>query len=175
MKESIVLLVLGACWAGYLAWYWRENRRATPHRVDGIRAFSSGLGSLGGSTARASTMSSFNGASLAPRTAVGAARRRRDVLVGLSAGAAVTFLAAISLGGLAVVLHVLFDIALLAYGYAMVQRRNVEAEREMKVHMLHPGERVVADLRERPADASVDLRDAAMAPAGAAARQVVNG
>lgn len=167
MKESIVLLILGACWAGYLAWYWRENRRTTPHRADGIRAFSSGLGSLGGSTARsasiASTMPFANG-SLAPRTAVGAARRRRDVLVGLCVGAAVTFLAAISIGGLTVVIHVLFDVALLAYGYAMVQRRNVEAEREMKVHMLHPERAAVADLRE-----------SAPAPLVEARRQVVNG
>jgi hypothetical protein len=137
MKESIVLLILGACWAGYLGWYWRENKKTSHHRSDGIRAFSSGLGSLGGSASRAST---FNPAvpALAPRTPHEAARRRRDVLVALVAAAAVTFLAAIAIGGVAVLVHVVVDLALAAYGYAVVQRRNEEAEREIKVHMLYP-------------------------------------
>ena len=139
MKESIVLLVLGACWAGYLAWYWRENRRTTNHRSDGIRAFSSGLGSLRGSTGSPSLGSLTPSVPvMAPRTAGDAARRRREVLVGLSVAAVVTLFAAIAIGGTAIVLHVLVDVALLAYGYAVLLRRNEAAEREMKVHMLYP-------------------------------------
>ena len=96
MKESIVLLILGACWAGYLSWYWRENRKTSHRRSDGIRAFSSGLGSLGGSAARSHAFSS-SALQLAPRSAGEAARRRREVLVALSASAVLTFFAAVAL------------------------------------------------------------------------------
>jgi len=137
MKESIVLLILGACWAGYLGWYWRENQKTSRRRSDGIRAFSSGLGSLGGSATRAQAFSPSVPA-LAPRTATEAARRRRDVAVALVVAAVVTFFAAVAIGGVAVLLHVVVDLALLSYGYALVQRRNDEAEREIKVHMLYP-------------------------------------
>jgi hypothetical protein len=137
MKESIVLLILGACWAGYLGWYWRENRKTSDRRSDGIRAFSSGLGSLGGSASRVQGPSPAVSA-LAPRTAHDAARRRREVLLALGAASVLTLLAAVTIGGVAVLLHVVVDLALAAYGYALVQRRNEEAEREIKVHMLYP-------------------------------------
>jgi hypothetical protein len=137
MKESIVLLVLGASWAGYLGWFWRENRKTSHRRSDGIRAFSSGLGSLGGSASRSYGFGSSVPA-LAPRTASDAARRRREVLVILAVAAVLTLFAAIGVGGVAVLVHVVVDIALAAYGYALVQRRNDEAEREIKVHMLYP-------------------------------------
>ncbi|MEM7141165.1 MAG: hypothetical protein AAF548_09040 [Actinomycetota bacterium] len=142
--ESIALLILGACWVGYLGWYWRENRRTSDRRRDGIRTFSSGLGSLGGSANRAV---SFTPAipSLAPRTALDAARRRREVLLGLGVAAVVTFFAVIGIGGaLVLAVHVLVDLALVGYAYLVVQRRNDEAEREMKVHMLYPEHRVEA-------------------------------
>jgi hypothetical protein len=137
MKESIVLLVLGACWAGYLGWCWSENRRTTNRRSDGINAFSSGLGSLGGSAARTNVFRP-GGSSLTPRTVSDAARRRREVLVGLGTLAVLTLFAAIGMGGIAVFIHVFVDLALVGYGYALVQRRNDEAEREIKVHMLYP-------------------------------------
>ena len=137
MKESIVLLVLGACWAGYLGWYWRENKKTSHRRADGIRAFSSGLGSLGGSAARSQTLSPSVPA-LAPRTAHEAARRRREVMIALVAAAVLTFFAAVAIGGVAVLAHVVVDLALASYAYALVQRRNEEAEREIKVHMLYP-------------------------------------
>lgn len=137
MKESMVLLVLGGCWAGYLAWYWRENRRTTSRRSDGMRSFSSGLGSLGGAPSRAIP---FNPSvpALAPRTATDAAQRRRHVLVGLGAAAVVTLIAALAVGGIAVLAHVVIDLVLASYAYAIVQRRNDAAEREIKVHMLYP-------------------------------------
>ncbi|MFT5203292.1 MAG: hypothetical protein ACI9C1_002690 [Candidatus Aldehydirespiratoraceae bacterium] len=137
MKESIVLLVLGACWAGYLGWYWRENRRTTNRRSNGIHAFSSGLGSLGGSAARTNVFRPGVSA-LSPRTVSAAARRRREVVLGLGALATLTLFAAMGMGGIAVYIHVIVDVALVAYGYALMQRRNDEAEREIKVHMLYP-------------------------------------
>ena len=150
MKESIVLLLLGACWAGYLGWYWRENRKTSHRRSDGIRAFSSGLGSLGGSASRASVASPALPA-LAPRSATDAARRRREVLLTLSTAAVLTLFAAIAIGGAAVLVHVVVDLALAAYGYALVQRRNDEAEREIKVHMLYPEQSVEPVERPRQA------------------------
>ncbi len=150
MKESIVLLVLGACWAGYLGWYWRENRRTVHHRSNGIRAFSSSLGSLGGSTTRSLSGASM-AVSLAPRSARDAARRRREVLIVLSIAAVLTLFAAMGIGGVAVIVNVMVDLALVAYLFALVQRRNDEAEREIKVHMLYP-ERV-RELERAPARA----------------------
>ena len=148
MKESIVLLILGACWAGYLGWYWRENRKSSSRRSDGIRAFSSGLGSLAGSASRSHAFTP-SAAALAPRTANEAARRRREVLISLSVVAVLTFFAAVAIGGAAVLLHVVVDLALASYAYALVQRRNDEAEREIKVHMLYPERAQPAVIRPR--------------------------
>ncbi|NIR37218.1 MAG: hypothetical protein GWN79_10535 [Actinobacteria bacterium] len=140
MSESIVLLVLGACWAGYLVWYLRGHRQASPDRHDRTRTFAAGMGTLGGSSVR-----SINGvarpAALVPRTVHDAARRRRDVLISLGAVCVFTLLAAIALGPVALLIHVFADLAFAGYGYAVVQRRNEHAEREMKVHMLYPERR----------------------------------
>ncbi|MEZ5167979.1 MAG: hypothetical protein R2695_16385 [Acidimicrobiales bacterium] len=150
MKESIVLLVLGACWAAYGAFYVRDSRRSSHRRSDGIRSFSSGLGSLG-ATALRSPGFDRGSAGLAPRTASDAARRRREVALSLVVLALITFFAALSFGGVLVVFHLLVDVALAAYGYALMQRRNDAAEREMKVHMLYPERQV--DLAPAPAEA----------------------
>ena len=146
MKESIVVLILAACWAAYLGWFWRENRRTSDRRRDGIQAFSSGLGTLGGSSPRAGAFSPSI-SSLAPRSAGDAARRRREVLLGLSVAAVISLFAAIGIGGIAIAAHVIVDLTLVAYGYLLVQRRNDAAEREIKVHMLYP-ERVAEAQRE---------------------------
>ena len=60
------------------------------------------------------------------------------MLVTLSVAAALTLFAAIGIGGIAVLVNVVIDLALLSYCYALLQRRNNEAEREIKVHMLYP-------------------------------------
>jgi hypothetical protein len=52
--------------------------------------------------------------------------------------AVVTLLGAMAFGLYAVLLHLLVDAALGAYLYAIVQRRNLAAEREIKVQMLYP-------------------------------------
>ncbi len=137
MSESIVLLVLGGSWAAYLSWYWRANRRTKSVPKDGIRSFASGLGSLGGSTNRFQAVAVLQPA-LAPRSPDAAARRRRDVLVSIGVVSVVTLLAAIAFGPVALMVHLLADVVLVAYGFAVLQRRNRVAEREIKVHMLHP-------------------------------------
>ena len=74
-----------------------------------------------------------------PAGAVGAAARRRQHVFTVHGGlAAVSLLAALAFGALAVFVHLLIDAALIAYAYAVVQRRNLHAEREMKVKMLYP-------------------------------------
>ncbi|MEZ5166938.1 MAG: hypothetical protein R2695_10765 [Acidimicrobiales bacterium] len=112
MKESIVLLVLGG-WAAYGALYVRDSRRSSHRRSDGIRSFSSGLGSLG-ATALRSPGFDRGSAGLAPRTASDAARRRREVALSLVVLALITFFAALSFGGVLVVFHLLVDVALAA-------------------------------------------------------------
>lgn len=150
MTESIVLLFLGACWAGYLAWYWRENRRSASRRSDGIRSFAAGLGTLGGSTGRPRTVASgVSSLGLAPRSSTDAARRRREVLFGLGLAAVLSLFAGLALGGIFLLAHIVIDIAFVAFAYAVVQRRNQLAEREMKVHMLYP-DRSRSAPRERP-------------------------
>ena len=51
-------------------------------------------------------------------------------------------------GLIALLVHLVIDLAIVAYAYAVVQRRNLIAEREMKVQMLHP-ERVASLDAER--------------------------
>ncbi len=137
MSTSIVLIVLAAGWGGYLVVWWRDSRRVAVSRTDRIRSFSSGLGTLGGSTGNA-IGERGRSATLVPRSSADAARRRQQVLTGLGGVAVVSLLAAVALGPIALLVHVLADIALGSYGYAVVQRRNVAAEREIKVRMLYP-------------------------------------
>ena len=53
-----------------------------------------------------------------------------------------------ALGLIALLVHLVIDLAIVAYAYAVVQRRNLIAEREMKVQMLYP-ERVASLDAER--------------------------
>jgi len=50
-----------------------------------------------------------------------------------------TLLFAMVVGTVAYLANVAVDVAFVWYAYAVVQRRNLEAEREMKVTMLHAG------------------------------------
>ena len=147
---SIVLLVLVGAWAGYLFLWWKDARSAAPPGRNGIRSFSRQLGSLGGSTASSSmpTLESFvrtTDLSRAPRTTDDAARRRREVLLVLGALASMSLLAVPFFGGRAVLVHVLIDLTFLLYGYGVVRRRHVSAEREIKVSMLYPDRPAVPD------------------------------
>jgi len=129
--------VLAAGWGGYLIVWWRDSRRVATGRSDRIRSFSSGMGTLGGSATRTLTADGKS-ATLAPRTSIEAGRRRQQVLTLLAGFAVVTLLAAVTLGALAWLVHIVADIVLGAYGFAVVQRRNLAAEREIKVRMLYP-------------------------------------
>jgi len=81
----------------------------------------------------------------APRTVDDAARRRREVLVALCALATLSLMTVPILGNKALTVHVLLDLTLLAYGYGVVRRRHLSAEREIKVRMLYPDRPSVAD------------------------------
>ena len=148
MTTSIVLLVLSAGWAAYLAVWFKDARKVSQDRTDTISSFSHGMGSLGGTTARPRSLTAA-GLVLAPRSAGAAARRRREVAAFLGTLAALSFLAAFVFGLIALLIHLVIDLAIVAFAYAVVQRRNLIAEREMKVQMLYP-ERVASLDAERP-------------------------
>ncbi len=147
MTTSIVLLVLSAGWAAYLAVWFKDARKASHDRTDTISSFSHGMGSLGGTTARPRSLTAA-GFVLAPRSTSAAARRRREVAALLGTLAALSLLAAFVFGLIALLIHLVIDLAIVAYAYAVVQRRNLLAEREMKVQMLYP-ERVASLDSER--------------------------
>ena len=147
MTTSIVLLVLGAGWAAYLVMWFKDARKVSQDRTDTISSFSHGMDSLGGTTARPRSLTAA-GFVLAPRSAGAAARRRREVAAFLCTLAVLSFLAAFVFGLIALLIHLVIDLAIVAYAYAVVQRRNLVAEREMKVQMLYP-ERVASLEAER--------------------------
>ncbi len=146
---SIVLLVLVGAWAGYLFLWWKDARSAAPPGRNGIRSFSRQLGSLAGSASRAPMTSDSvirtTDLSRVPRTTDDAARRRREILFALGGLALVSLLAVPFLGGTAMTINALFDIAFLGYGYAVIRRRHASAEREIKVRMLYPDRVPVSD------------------------------
>ena len=137
MTTSIVLLALSAGWAAYLAVWFKDARKVSQDRTDTISSFSHGMGSLGGTTARPRSLTAA-GFVLAPRSAGAAARRRREIAAFLCTLAALSLLGAFVFGLIVLVIHLVIDLAIVAYAYAVVQRRNLVAEREMKVQMLYP-------------------------------------
>ena len=100
MTTSIVLLVLGAGWAAYLAVWFKDARKVSQDRTDMISSFSHGMGSLGGTTARPRSLTAA-GFVLVPRSAGAAARRRREVAAFLGTLGALSFLAAFVFGPIA--------------------------------------------------------------------------
>ncbi len=135
---SIVLLGLVAVWGAYLAVWWRDNRAGAAHRSDMIRSFNRGLDTLG-ATAASGSLGGASSTSLLPRSADEAAQRRRLILSCLGGLAATTFLLSFVLGTTMLLLNLVIDSLFGWYCYAVVQRRNVEAEREMKVTLLRAG------------------------------------
>ncbi|MEO0495205.1 MAG: hypothetical protein AAF081_17495 [Actinomycetota bacterium] len=153
MSTSIVLLVLAAGWCAYLAVWWKDARKAAHGRSNAIQSFSHGMGSLGGTTSRSLAIggASFD---LRPRSVGAAARRRHQVFAVLGTLAVFSLLAAFVLGAVAVLAHVVTDLAIIAYAYAVVQRRNLAAEREIKVQMLYPeGVTALRDQQRRTVNA----------------------
>ena len=172
MSESIVFLVLALVWVGYLVIWWRDSRRITTRRTDRI-SFGRQLSTLGNAAGGALGGSSLV-AGMVPRSRAAAAQRRRDVLVLLSVLVVITLLGAIAFGPVLLLLHVVVDLALAAYAYACVQRRNEAAEREMKVTMLYP-ERPSREGFHRARPARAAARPAHRPAPVAPLRQTVNG
>ena len=138
MSTSIVLLVLALGWCAYLAMWWKDSRKVASSRTDAISSFTNGMGTLGGSAARSVSPLAGRPYDLKPRSSGAAARRRQQIFTGLGALAVLTLLAAVVVGPVALLAHVIVDCTLVAYAYAVVQRRNLHAEREMQVQMLYP-------------------------------------
>lgn len=158
MTTTLTLLALVSAWGVYLYFWWRDGRSSSSSFG------SSSFGSTGrlatASMGRSRSVNRDRGSlsiqrSLSPnrpamtvslpvrtadlgppRSAVDAARRRSQILVGLASLAFLTLLGVLAFGAMFLPLHVLCDIALIGYGYAVAQRRATVAEREIKVHML---------------------------------------
>lgn len=64
-----------------------------------------------------------------PRTSIDARRRRRRILVTLIFSALATFVLAVYLGGIALVVHLLVDALLLGYAMLLVQHQRTREER----------------------------------------------
>jgi len=143
VTTTIVLFGLAVGWTIFLSVWWRDSRRDS--------RFGDARGGFNPSVSARDVsrfVSSVGSAEFVPRSSFAAQRRRRQVLIGLAV-AAVFFLFAFTIVGVvALVLHVVCLAALVIYGYAVIQRRNVSAEREIKVQMLHP-DRVAPLHRER--------------------------
>ncbi len=147
VTTSIVLLGLVAVWGAYLAVWWRDNRGSTFRSSDMIDSFSQQLGSLGSSTGFGGSAFRSSGG-FCPQSIDEAARRRRLVVAGLGSLVLVTLMLSFVVGTSALLVNVVADMAFVWYLYAIVQRRNLEAEREMKVTMLRSVPAPV-DLEER--------------------------
>ena len=155
VTTSIVLLGLVAVWGAYLAVWWRDNHAGTARRADMIRTFNRGLDSLG-ATATNGVGGLGRSTSLMPRSAGEAAQRRRLVMACLGGLAATTLLLSLVLGTTVFLANLVIDAAFAWYCYEVVQRRNLEAEREMKVTLLRAGASEVNHASEY--DNVVDLR-----------------
>jgi len=138
VTTSIVLLGLVAVWGAYLAVWWRDNHTGTTQRSDMIRSFNRGLDSLG-ATAAHRMGDQGRPTNLLPRSAGEAAQRRRLVISCLGGLATTTLLLSFVLGSMVLLANLVIDAAFAWYCYAVVQRRNLEAEREMKVTLLRAG------------------------------------
>lgn len=135
----------------------RTPRRRTTSRVD----FQTALGKLDATRNRSASVTPLrSGVALRPTGRPGhsleappslvatlmampenlddARRRRRDIIVVLAIGAVLTLLVALAIGGAAVAVHLLVDVALVGYVMAIAQRQRIVDERREKVTPLRP-------------------------------------
>ena len=138
----IVLAVLATAWLGYFVLWFRERRASQPVRSNGAVSFnrpfksmdrSHGFAGGPGSGARPSG-ELFD----APRSAEQALSRRRQVVAVLGAVAAASLLAIPALGGAALAVHVLADVALLLFTFGAARRQQVVAPGVAEVRVLYP-------------------------------------
>jgi len=104
-----------------------------------IHSFNRGLDRLG-ATAGGSSGAPFRPTTLLPRSVSEAAQRRRLIMSCLGGLAATTLVLGLVLGSKVMLANLVIDAAFAWYSYAVMQRRNLEAEREMKVTLLRAGE-----------------------------------
>jgi len=135
VTTTIVLLALAVGWGIFLSLWWRDSRQRTSRYDTSMSGFNSGI-SPSDVTAFFSSLGGPR--DLTPRSSFAAQRRRQQVMIALASAAVISLLAYTRIGVIGLVAHVLFVAGLIAYSYAVVQRRNLAAEREIKVQMLHP-------------------------------------
>jgi len=153
LVTSVLLMILAAAWAAFLIPPLIRrarngqfgSRRRSPQLGFGtpIRSVHPRLAERGAMAAPvvalrpniglpprvyASQMAS-NSARGMPRTSIDARRRRRRILVSLIFSALATFVLAVYLGGIALVIHLVVDALLLAYAMLLVQHQRTSEER----------------------------------------------
>ena len=118
MTTSIVLLVLSAGWAAYLAVWFKDARKVSQDRTDTISSFSHGMGSLGARPLALdrSPLPAWCSPSFSRRRCSPSPRGRRLPWH----SAALSFLAAFVFGLIALLVHLVIDLAIVAYAYAVV-------------------------------------------------------
>jgi hypothetical protein len=134
----VILLGIAALWAGYLSYLWIQGRnggRSTGLRGGSVNLRPGALTAPGRSLARPGAGIGGLGPAVPP-TPVAARRRRRDVLLGLGAIAALTLVLALAVGGPFWLLHLLADVALVGFGWLVHEHETRARERADKVHDL---------------------------------------
>ncbi len=151
MITGVVLAGLAVMWAGVLGWEWIEHLRegGGGRRRDPITSFRSQLHTLGRtsgvptrhqpvghrSAARSSQIGMAGGS--APLNGAEAARRRRDVASLLVAGSVITVLGWLTTRSLLALGLALVVVSLtVGYGYLLLRRQRLIAERALKVTYL---------------------------------------
>ncbi len=140
---SAVPILLLAVWVAVIgSWVLGNRRNGRPD--NSVASFRAQLSTLEratpGSSLRTAAPRPVGGSALAQgaRPRSDAKRRRREVLVGLLGATGFTFLLAVLLQGVAVVLFLASAGALGAYVYALVQMQKRTQEQSAKVRVLTP-------------------------------------
>ncbi len=139
-----VLIFLAVVWAVVLVPpYLRHRGEARPG--SSVSSFRQGLDVLGRSApptvSRSANLAPIRSAAAplgpgVPRGRAAVRKRRRDVLVALAGLACLTLLLALVVGGLAILVHLVVDVALVGYVYLLVQLRKLSTEAAQKVRYL---------------------------------------
>lgn len=147
----MVLFILAVLWAGLIFSWLRERTRV--HSVSSITSFSKHLSVLERTTPNPHL--SIAGRPREPRalaapappamfapvhrrppvtmTLADARRRRLNILVGLAAGSAITFLLALVAGGQIWLVNIVVDLALVGYVVLLARAQRIHTERRAKV------------------------------------------
>ncbi len=140
MMTLIVLAALAGAWLLYFLVWLRESRSA-PSQSESMHSFSRALGALArpGVELRSRMRTAGTGVRLvAPRTSQEAMARRRGVMATLVITALASLAAVPTLGVAALAMHVLADLAILAFVCTTALRRRSLAAGHSNVRVLHP-------------------------------------